>query len=152
MAGVRNVAAYILGKCGPMTAMKLQKLCYYAYGYHLAWEERPLFPEHFEAWANGPVSPVLYRAHRGRFMLQPGEIPGDPSALDPGERESVDLVLSSFCGLTAHQLSLMTHREPPWLAARARGRASPLERSDEPLREEEIAEFFDALAADGAEG
>ncbi|WP_433359512.1 Panacea domain-containing protein [Streptosporangium sp. CA-115845] len=35
--------------------MKLQKLCYYFYGYHLAWEERQLFPERFEAWANGPV-------------------------------------------------------------------------------------------------
>ncbi len=39
-----------------MSAMKLQKLCYYAYGYHLAWEERRLFPERFEAWANGPCA------------------------------------------------------------------------------------------------
>ena len=48
-----------------MSAMKLQKLCYFSYGYHLAWEERPLFPERFEAWANGPVSPPLYAMHRG---------------------------------------------------------------------------------------
>src|SRR5215831_19020806 len=36
MANVLDVAAYILRAKGPMSAMKLQKLCYYAYGYHLA--------------------------------------------------------------------------------------------------------------------
>ena len=62
MAHINDVAAYILDRRGPMTVMKLQKLCYYAYGYHLAWEGRRLFPERFEAWANGPVAPALYRA------------------------------------------------------------------------------------------
>ena len=149
MAGVRDVAAFILRKCGPMTAMKLQKLCYYAYGYHLAWEERRLFPEHFEAWANGPVSPVLYRVHRGRFTLGPGDIHGgNPDALDPGERESVDLVLDAYCGLTAHQLSVATHSHEPWLLARERAGAAPLERSSVWLRDAEIQEFFEALTAD----
>ena len=86
MAHVQDVAAYILGKLGTMTAMKLQKLCYFAYGYHLAWEERPLFPERFEAWANGPVSPALYALHRGRFYMSPGDLKGDAAALDEGER------------------------------------------------------------------
>jgi uncharacterized phage-associated protein len=30
MASVRDVAAYILAKEAPMSAMKLQKLCYFA--------------------------------------------------------------------------------------------------------------------------
>ena len=55
MAHVQDAAAYILRRQGGMAAMKLQRLCYFAYGYHLAWEERPLFPERFEAWANGPI-------------------------------------------------------------------------------------------------
>lgn len=149
MAGVRDVAAYILVKRGAMTAMKLQKLCYYAYGYHLAWEERRLFSAHFEAWANGPVSPALYRAHRGRYTLEPGDIHGgDPDALDRGERESVDCVLDAYGGLSAHQLSVATHREAPWLLARRRASAASLERSDERLRDGEILEFFEALAAE----
>ncbi|MBQ1164348.1 DUF4065 domain-containing protein, partial [Streptomyces sp. A73] len=41
-----------------------------AYGYHLAWEGRPLFREPFEAWANGPVVYDLYDQHRGRYNLQ----------------------------------------------------------------------------------
>jgi uncharacterized phage-associated protein len=152
MAHVQDVAAYILGKLGPMTAMKLQKLCYFAYGYHLAWEERPLFPERFEAWANGPVCPALYARHRGLFMVDRSDIEGDPGALDEGELESVNLVLDAYSGLTAHQLSSMTHSQIPWLNARARARVRPTERSDEPLDDEEIFEFFDALASADADG
>ena len=147
MAGVCDVAAYILRKSGPMTAMKLQKLCYYAYGYHLAWEDRRLFPERFEAWANGPVCRDLYREHRGRFNLASGEIPGDPTALDRGERESVDLVLDAYADFSAHQLSVMTHNEKPWVAARRRSTVGPLERSTAQLRDDDIVEYFDTLTA-----
>jgi len=147
MAHVQDVAAYILNKLGTMSAMKLQKLCYYAYGYHLAWEDRQLFPEHFEAWANGPVCPALYRQHRGQFEVEPGDIPGNLRALDDGERESVDLVLDAYSDFTAHQLSLMAHQEQPWLAARRRAKAGPLERSRARLRDEDISEFFDAMAS-----
>jgi uncharacterized phage-associated protein len=151
MAHVQDVAAYILRERGPMTAMQVQKLCYYAYGYHLAWEGRPLFPERFQAWANGPVSPALYKLHKGCFMLQAGDIAGDPDVLDDGERESVRLVLDAYGDLSAHQLSVMTHREPPWQAARRRGRAAPLERSTAQIHDDDIYEYFDALTAANAD-
>ena len=153
MAHVRDVAAYILESRGAMSAMKLQKLCYFAYGYHLAWEERQLFPERFEAWANGPVCWELYEMHRGCFQLRPGDIKSTaPGSLDDGERESVDLVLGAYGALTAHQLSAMTHSEGPWVAARARAGAGPMDRSSEELRDEEIFEFFDALTSADADG
>ncbi len=151
MVHIQDVAAYILRSLGGMTAMKLQKLCYYAYGYHLAWEERELFPEGFEAWANGPVSPDLYRLHRGRLHLAPEEIPGKPELLDEGESESVDLVLSAYGQFSAHQLSAMTHREPPWVWARKRAGVAELERSAEPLQDEDIFEHFDALTSVSAD-
>ncbi len=152
MAHIQDVAAYILERLGSMTAMKLQKLCYYSYGYHLAWEERSLFPEHFEAWANGPVSPALYRLHRGRFQLDRASFGGEPERLDGGESDSVDLVLSSYGDLTAHQLSTMTHREAPWIRARERANVGDLERSDEVIQDEDIFEYFDALTATAADG
>jgi len=68
-AGVLDVAAYILGKHGPMTHMKLQRLVYYSQAWHLAWDGVPLFPERIEAWANGPVVPVLYEALKGEFLV-----------------------------------------------------------------------------------
>lgn len=152
MATVRDVAAYILQKRGPMSAMKLQKLCFYANGYHLAWEERPLFEEPFEAWANGPVAPDLYACHRGQFQVQAGDILGNPDALDAGERESIDLVLDGLGSLSAHQLSVMTHREGPWVTARARARVGPMARSNEELTLEETAEYFETLIAADGEG
>lgn len=147
---VLDVAAYILDKDGPMSAMKLQKLCYFAYGYHLAWEDKPLFREPFEAWANGPVAPALYNLHRGRYTLQKGEIPSRPDRLDDGQRESIDVVLEHMGRYTAHQLSEMSHqKDGPWHMARVRARVSDLERSDERLRDEDIADYFGALAATG---
>ena len=145
MASVRDVAAYILAKEAPMSAMKLQKLCYFAYGYHLAWEDRPLFSERFEAWANGPVVYELYDLHRGRFNLDRGEIAGDPTELDDDERDSVNVVLENFRTYSAHELSAMTHQPGPWLAARERAGVTDLQRSNEELRDEEIADFFGAL-------
>lgn len=148
MAHVQDVAAYILDSRGPMSAMKLQKLCYFSYGYHLAWEERQLFPERFEAWANGPVCRPLYALHRGRFGLNPGDIKNsDGSSLDSGERESIDLVLGAYGKFTAHQLSAMTHSAGPWVLARHRAGAVELESSSEELDDDEIFEFFDALTS-----
>lgn len=153
MAHVQDVAAYILDKLGGASAMKLQKLCYFAYGYHLAWEERALFPERFEAWANGPVCRELYDLHRGRFQLRPGDIKPTPlGRIDRGEAESIDLVLETYGPLTAHQLSAMTHADGPWVAARERARAGALDRSNEELTDEDIFEFFDALTSADADG
>ncbi|MGW0032138.1 Panacea domain-containing protein [Streptomyces sp. NPDC003314] len=129
--------------------MKLQKLCYFAYGYHMAWEDRQLFPERFEAWANGPVARELYSQHRGKFSLNKGEIAGQPCNLDGSERESVDIVLDSFNVYTAHELSAMTHAAGPWVYARERARVADLERSTEELRDAEIADFFGALVEQG---
>lgn len=147
MATVHDVAAYILRQAAPMSAMKLQKLCYFAYGYHMAWEDRRLFDERFQAWANGPVAPDLYRQHRGCFQLDSGGITGHPHQLDSDEKESVDVVLENFNSYTAHELSAMTHMPGPWLSARKRAGVSDLERSREELLDEEIEDFFGALVS-----
>lgn len=73
-ASVLDVAACVLESQGPMSHMKLQKLCYYSQAWHLAWEGVPLFPERIEAWANGPVVPVLYEALRGEFQVDRGTL------------------------------------------------------------------------------
>ncbi|MFF0409099.1 Panacea domain-containing protein [Kitasatospora sp. NPDC004745] len=148
MASVHEVAAYILLKDGPMSAMKLQKLAYFSYGYHLAWEDERLFPEPFEAWANGPVAPALYADHRGRYTLSAGDIDGDSEALTTDEKESIDVVLENLGNYSAHQLSEASHhKDGPWQMARDRAGARDLERSNEELRDEDIADYFGALVA-----
>ena len=141
VADVLDVAAYILEKQGAITAMKLQKLCYYSKAWHLVWEERALFPNRIEAWANGPVIPDLYRAHRGQFRVE--ELSEGSSAwLDENERESIDIVMEAYGSRSAHDLSELSHREDPWRDARhgiPDGARSQSEISDAALME-----YFDA--------
>jgi len=146
---VNDVAAYILRQHGPMTAMKLQKLVYYSQAWHLVWDEEPLFDDRIEAWANGPVTPALYRQHRGLFTLQPGDdIEGNPDVLTRSERDTVEVVLKSYGYLTAHQLSELTHSEDPWRSARA---GLPVgARGNVEISQAAMAEFYDGLTEDSA--
>lgn len=116
---VFDVAAYILANEGEMTAMKLQKLCYYAQAWSLVWDERPLFDERIEAWANGPVCPALYTAHRGRFTLNNGDIVGDPDNLDDEAIDTINAILDEYGDKDAHWLSALSHSEDPWINARS---------------------------------
>lgn len=115
MPSVLDVAAYILKNQGEMTAMKLQKLVYYAQAWSLVWDDAPLFPERIEAWANGPVTPTLFDRHRGRFQVRFGEPElGNPDALTAEQRETVDVVLRDYGGKPAQWLSDLSHAEDPW--------------------------------------
>jgi len=120
MAHVLDVAKYILARQGEMTAMKLQKLVYYAQAWSLVWDERPLFNSRIEAWANGPVTPDLYGYHRGQFVVSyPTFTPGNADALAPDEKATVDGVLSFYGDKSAQWLSDLTHMETPWQRTRA---------------------------------
>lgn len=117
MVSVHDVAAYILRKQGEMTAMKLEKLVYYSQAWSLVWDEEPMFKERIEAWVNGPVVPSLYRLHRGTFKISQWP-QGDPEALTPTQRETVDAVLNYYGEKSSQWLSDLTHREAPWAQAR----------------------------------
>ena len=143
MARILDVAEYILSKQGPMTAMKLQKLCYYAQAWSLVWDERPMFTARIEAWANGPVAPRLYAAHRGSFRLEHGATAGDASALAKAERETVAAVLRHYGKRSSQWLSDLTHRERPWKAARE-GLAAG-ERGEREITHAAMAEYYGSL-------
>lgn len=118
MAGVQDVAAYILRRQGAMSAMKLQKLVYYAQAWSIARHGRVLFHQRIQAWAHGPVVRELFDLHRGQFVVSslPG---GRPEVLSADERRHIDGVLLSYAHLSADTLSSMTHRERPWVDARS---------------------------------
>jgi uncharacterized phage-associated protein len=119
MATIFDVAKYITEHRGEMTAMKLQKLAYYAQAWSLVWDEQPLFNEDFQAWANGPVVSALYDRHRGQFKVDVTLFSdGDINALAEGQRSSIDKVLDFYGEKTAQWLSDLTHSENPWVNAR----------------------------------
>lgn len=149
MANVHDVAAYILEQRGAMSAMKLQKLVYYSQAWHLVWEERPLFDDAIEAWANGPVVRELYRGHRGRYVVDEWS-QGNAAALVDDERSSIDAVLDFYGDRGAHWLSELTHREAPWREARREAGLGSGERGSVEISQAAMAEYYDGLTTDGS--
>lgn len=146
-AHVFDVAAYILRKLGPISAMKLQKLVYYCQAWSLVWDGRPLFPEPIMAWTNGPVAPALFERHKGSFLVSRDQIGGDESALDDTALETIDIVLNSYGGMNAQQLSDLTHAEDPWVQARVG--LSPDERGNREISLESMSEYYSSLPPEG---
>lgn len=113
---MNDVAAAILQRTGPITALKLQKLCYYAHAWHLVWEETPLTDARIEAWYNGPALPALQPWLTGQFKVEvwPG---GSAARLSSGAQETVQSVVDYYAGYTAQQLIDHTRSEQPWIDA-----------------------------------
>ena len=122
MATVFDVAKYVLQKTGSLSTMKLQKLVYYAQAWSTVWDDppdSPLFEEPIQAWAFGPVVPVLYEAHRGHYAVNAEFLrQGDVSRLTTTQTGTIDAVLEFYGGRSAQWLSNLAHSEAPWILAR----------------------------------
>lgn len=140
---VRDVAAYVLRERGGMSTFKLQKLCYYSQAWHYTLFGKKLFPQRIEAWVNGPVSPVLYQHHRGRYFIDVDDLRGDPGALSESQRSVVDQVLAIYGPLSPVELVDRTHVEDPWRDAR--DGLPPRERGDSEITVEAMARYYSRL-------
>jgi uncharacterized phage-associated protein len=142
MASVHDVAAYILGRLGPMAPTKFQKLVYYSQAWSLAWRNEPLFKSRIEAWVNGPVVRELYRYHR----LEPAVSrwpQGSPEGLSSSDRKVIDAVLDYYGDKSAFWLSELAHREDPWRQARE-GLPSNV-RSDREITVDAMRQYYGSL-------
>lgn len=139
MRTAHDVAACILSKQGEMTAMKLQKLVYYAQAWSLVWDEKPLFSNRIEAWVNGPVIPDLYKVHKGQFKVASWP-KGQPDVLTQRQRETVEAVLKHYGDKTSQWLSDLTHAEAPWREARAG--LAPGDSSTREISHAALAEYY----------
>ncbi len=112
----------------PLNLVKLQRLLYAAYAWHLAFTEGArLFEEHFEAWKFGPVNRAIQERFRDfssfyspitrndRWFSLTSEI---DRKLNGEEKEHLDLVLSIYGHMTAFELEEMLREEDPWKIAR----------------------------------
>lgn len=147
MASALDVASFILKEYGKMTTWKLQKLVYYCQAWSLVWDEKPLFFEPIEAWANGPVVRSLFVAHRGKFSVS--RIPGgDPDKLNSDEVETIKNVVDYYGKQSSQYLSDLTHMEDPWHSTRIRGEILNDRRSNEEISLESMAEYYGSLEPD----
>jgi uncharacterized phage-associated protein len=140
--GVLDLAAAILEQCPSAGELKLQKLCYYTQAEHLVLTGEPLFRERIEAWAAGPVVRELW-VHR-RYQ---GETLGNASLLAEHPTGSIALAttLVKYRDWTGAQLSELSHREGPWLAAREG--IAPDASSSQEIRAADIRTYYERLAA-----
>jgi uncharacterized phage-associated protein len=142
MVSAHDVAAYILEKQGRMTTMKLQKLLYYAQAWSLVWDEKPLFTERIEAWANGPVVCDIYEQHKGQFEVIKWRH-GDSSKLSRKQSNSVNAVLKYYGGKSSQWLSDLSHSEAPWKNSRLG--LMPGERGHKEITQASMFEYYNSL-------
>jgi uncharacterized phage-associated protein len=143
-ANAYDVAAYILNRTGGTSHMKLQKLVYYSQAWSLVWEDKPLFSDKIEAWANGPVVPSLYQQLKGQFLVLPEHLKfGQANNLSDQEKETVNRVIDFYGKHNAQWISDLTHQERPWLDARE---GLPLgARSETEITLASMAEYYGSL-------
>jgi uncharacterized phage-associated protein len=102
-----------------LSNLKLQKLCYYAQGFHLAMFDEPLFPDSIVAWEHGPVVPEVYekyRGHGGEAIPVPTDV--DFGVLPERAQEMMREVWDTYGQFSAWKLRNLTHAEPPWKKTR----------------------------------
>jgi len=112
-----------------LTQMKLQKLVYYAHGWHLGLGHGPLLDEVIQAWSFGPVVRSLYNEFRDfgsdaitRMATRVTVVPGKNFALhettpkvDDAIKPFLEKIWEVYGGISAIPLSRMTHAEgTPW--------------------------------------
>lgn len=149
MVTVFDVAKYILEQQGEMSAMKLQKLCYYAQAWSLVWDDKPLFDEEFRAWRNGPVCYELFAVSRGKFLIKAEDEPGDSSKLNDTQKTSINVVLTDYGPHDAQWLSILSHSEDPWKEAFRKTSAG--ETPNEIITKDSMAVYYGGLNLDVSE-
>ena len=128
-----------------ITPWKLHKLLYYCQAWALVWDEKPVFPEEIQAWANGPVCPELYRTHKGKFRLCPEDIAGTPENLTEEQKATVDSVLEFYGNKTGRDLTYLTHTEGPWSDVRARAGLGPGDRGNAVIEFGDMVRYYGSL-------
>ncbi len=99
-----------------MTHLKLQKLLYYAQGFHVAMHAGcPLFPESLLAWKHGPVVRSVYSHYAGyeHRAIDP-VLWSHLDDVPPETQEILDAVYANYGQYSARKLEEMTHEELPW--------------------------------------
>ncbi|MDE1535975.1 MULTISPECIES: Panacea domain-containing protein [Actinotignum] len=95
------------------------------------------FPEDFQAWKGGPVSPALFNQHRGKFIIRKGEL---DSTITADEAQIVNEVVDLLAQLSGNQLSARTHSEDPW--KNMREGLSPIEFGDRLISKESLQSYY----------
>ena len=151
----RAVANYFLDLASSegrsLDPMGIEKLVYFAHGWHLAVFETPLVEQPVEAWQYGPVIRDLYQSFKEfgtNWIKRLATKDGVPPRIENTEetkdtRALLNRVWSVYKNYSSIQLSNLTHLpDSPWTITREKGEAV----IDNSL----IEEYFQAQASQNA--
>ncbi len=149
------IAAYFVDKAikdgRPLTQMKLQKILYFAQGYHLTKYGEPVLKEDIQAWKFGPVVPEIYQQYKsyGSDLILSNDNVKDPTVLPSNYslanvatrlRDTIDYTWRATKNITAERLSSWTHNvDSPWHKS-----YSPYEYAVK-IENDVIKEYFDTF-------
>jgi uncharacterized phage-associated protein len=131
-----------------VTQMKLQKLVYFAQGYHLAKYHTPLIKENFQAWKYGPVIPEIYQDFKfygSRPITNTASyIPSDsvkaPYFLDAEALDTINYTWGVLKDFSAMALSNWTHQpNTPW------AKVYDPDVKSAPISNNDIKQYFERL-------
>lgn len=139
----RDVAHYFLQRdandshSDGISHLKMQKLVYYAYGFHYAIFEHKLFDEGLEARQHGPVVMSLLEIYQGcgRNPITFKKENVHTTIFSTEQKLFLDSIYQEYSQYSAWKLSAMTHEETPWLNGLARGM----------IADEDVLEYFSQL-------
>ena len=133
-----------------LNLIKLQRLLYMAYAWHLAFTNgRPLFEELFQAWKFGPVNHSLQqhfvRAADPHDPITAGQrFFKDPFAaiekLEEDEVDHMELIMNVYGDLSASELEEMLLNDDPW--TNAREGLDQHARSDREITDRQILAYY----------
>jgi uncharacterized phage-associated protein len=131
-----------------VTQMKLQKLVYFAQGYHLAKYHTPLISENFQAWMYGPVVPEIYqdfKLYGSRPITDTNEFSPSlsykpPFRLDAEAVDTIDYTWEVLKDISAMSLSNWTHQpNAPW------AKVYDPDSKSTPISNDDIKQYFEKL-------
>lgn len=98
-----------------LTNLKLQKLVYYAQGFHQAIYDSPMFSEKILHWEHGPVVRELYDALKEN-KKDSVPVPEDfePTMFTKEQLDLIEEINRVYGQFSAWKLRDMTHAEDPW--------------------------------------
>lgn len=101
-----------------MTHKKLQELCYYAQAWSYTLKNQRLMNTEFQAWVQGPVSPVLYEWCK-TFGEAKIKIKGTQRfSFSAEDAAFLNRVWETYGDKTGNALEVLSHHELPWRQAR----------------------------------
>ena len=119
MATILDAAEYILEKTeDSIPYLKLERLCYYAQAWSMAWDEEPIFPEEFYAGEKGAVCYELFDGVGHQLFVSLADITGNSAALTEDNKDTIDSVIDYYYEYSAKKLGYLVRFDHPWRDAR----------------------------------